>query len=81
MERDESGDHSECESRDTSEADYLKVKENAGKTATSDDEAASLCRQGMHYLHYYSNQHICSHSIALQRSITLVAPEDSSMHC
>ena len=47
VEKDESGDHSECESRDTSEADYLKVKENAAKSATSDDEGTHLCRQGM----------------------------------
>ena len=47
VERDESHDHSDCESRDTSEADsYLKVKESAGKLAMSDEEGAHLCRQG-----------------------------------
>jgi hypothetical protein len=39
-------DHSDCESRDTSEADYLKVKEKAQKPGASDDEGAQLCRQG-----------------------------------
>merc|ERR1711971_158286 len=38
-------DHSDCESRDTSEADYLKVKEKAQKPGASDDEGAQLCRQ------------------------------------
>jgi hypothetical protein len=42
VEQEESADHSESE-RDTSEADYLKVK--AKVTATSDDEGSSLVRQ------------------------------------
>ena len=43
VERDESADLSESE-RDTSEADYLKVKEKAAQLV-SDDEGTHLCRQ------------------------------------
>ena len=43
VERDESADLSESE-RDTSEADYLKVKEKAAQLV-SDDEGTTLVRQ------------------------------------